>query len=40
MAASPLPPAVLRVIDEQIQAPLDAKAEQAAVQAGWRAPGH
>jgi hypothetical protein len=39
MAASPLPPSVLRVIDEQIQAPLDAKAEQAALQSGWRAPG-
>jgi hypothetical protein len=39
MAASPLPPAVLRVIDEEAQTPLDAKAEQAALQGGWRAPG-
>jgi anti-sigma factor RsiW len=37
MAASPLPPAVLRVIDEQIQgSPLDAQAERAAAGKGWR----
>jgi len=37
MAASALPPALLKAIDEQIQgAPLDAPAEQAARQRGWR----
>ena len=37
MAASPVPPAVLKTIDEQIQgAPLDAQAERAAMSKGWR----
>jgi hypothetical protein len=39
MAGSALPPQVLRTIDEQSQTPLDARAEQSALQAGWRAPG-
>jgi len=39
MAASPLPAAVLRAVDEQMQgAPLDAEGERAALQRGWRAP--
>ncbi len=37
MASSALPPAVLRTIDEQIKGgALDAQAEQAALQRGWR----
>lgn len=37
MAASTLPPALLKAIDEQIQgAPLDAAAEQAAQRRGWK----
>ena len=37
MAASPTPPAVLRAVDEQIQgSALDAEAERAALQRGWR----
>ncbi|MFL6662269.1 MAG: hypothetical protein ACJ8G7_08820 [Rhizobacter sp.] len=39
MAAAPLPPAVLRAIDEQIETALDAPAEQAAQRQGWRATG-
>ncbi|HJW10418.1 MAG TPA: hypothetical protein VJ598_01445, partial [Albitalea sp.] len=36
-AASPAPPAVLRAVDEQIQgSALDAEAERAAMQRGWR----
>jgi hypothetical protein len=38
-AASTLPPTVLRAIDEEIQTPLDARGEQAALQKGWRASG-
>ncbi len=39
MAASPTPPAVLRAVDEQMQGgPLDADAERAALQRGWRKP--
>jgi anti-sigma factor RsiW len=38
MAASPVPAAVLKVVDEQIQgSPLDADAERAAMNKGWRA---
>lgn len=38
MAASPVPAAVLKVIDEQIQGgALDAEAERAAMSKGWRA---
>ena len=38
MAASPVPVAVLKVVDAQIQgAALDAQAEQAAMSRGWRA---
>lgn len=37
MAASPVPAAVLKVVDEQIQgSPLDAQAERAAMNKGWR----
>jgi len=37
MAASPVPAAVLKVVDEQIQgSPLDADAERAAMNKGWR----
>ncbi|HEY2926173.1 zf-HC2 domain-containing protein [Piscinibacter sp.] len=37
MAATPTPPAVLRAVDEQIQgSALDAEAERAALQRGWR----
>jgi hypothetical protein len=37
MAASPVPAAVLRTIDEQISgSPLDAEAERAVMQQGWR----
>ncbi|WP_372528679.1 anti-sigma factor family protein [Piscinibacter sp.] len=37
MAASPTPPAVLRAVDEQIEgSALDAEAERAALQRGWR----
>jgi hypothetical protein len=38
-AGSPLPASLQRVVDEQVQASLDAQAEQAAMQTGWRAPG-
>lgn len=38
MAASPVPAAVLKVVDEQIQgSPFDAEAEKAAMSKGWRA---
>lgn len=38
MAASPVPAAVLKVVDEQIQGgPLDAEGEKAAMNKGWRA---
>jgi len=38
MAASPVPAAVLKVVDDQIQgSPLDADAERAAMNKGWRA---
>lgn len=38
MAASPVPAAVLKVVDEQIQgSPLDADVERAAMSKGWRA---
>ena len=38
MAASPVPAAVLKVVDEQIQgSPLDADAERAAMNKGWQA---
>ena len=37
MAASPIPAAVLKVVDEQISgSPLDADSERAAMQRGWR----
>lgn len=37
MAASPVPAAVMKVVDEQIQGgPLDAEAEKAAMSRGWR----
>lgn len=37
MAATPVPPAVLKTIDEQIQGqPLDAQAEKAAMGQGWK----
>jgi hypothetical protein len=39
VSGSPLPLPVQRVIDEQAQARLDAKAEEAAMQTGWRPPG-
>lgn len=38
MAASPVPAAVMKVVDDQIQGgPLDADAERAAMRNGWRA---
>jgi hypothetical protein len=38
MAASPVPAALLKVVDEQIQgSPLDAEGEKAAMNKGWRA---
>lgn len=37
MAASPVPAAVMKVVDDQIQgSPLDAQAERAAMNKGWR----